>query len=384
MRKTSAFFPAAAACLALGIGGVLLNAGSSRASTTTPGEFAANWYASAPYYDVQDPTPPDFTSLLAATGEKVVDLASVQGIKKQRQCELSWDGVHPYPSPYFPEAAALDIAQQQIAAAGGDIAVSFGSTGDTSLGAVCSSPATTAAMDLDAIEGVGASAVDLDLSAAELRDPTAVANDIGAASILQQNYPDLYFTLTLPGGPTGLSSDGTAALAVVTQDGLHPENISIRTGGPGFTGPAAQTTALRDFNAQLTEAFAGAGWTSAIAYAHEGLVATAGRADGGALTPAGFATVAAFARTVGMTRLTFWSVDRDQQCTAADTDHGRTGDCSGVAQTLYAFSTLAAEFAASTPMVPMPSQPDPHPSPSSTHTPQPTDCGNPHPSSSSS
>jgi len=369
MRKTSAFFPAAAACLALGIGGVLLNAGSSRASTTTPGEFAANWYASAPYYDVQDPTPPDFTALLAATGEKVVDLASVQGIRKQHQCDPSWDGVHILQGPGSAPPPALGAALNQIAAAGGDLALSFGSTGDTSLGAECGTPAATAAADLDAIEYVHASAVDLDLSAAELKDPTAVVNDIDAAGILQREYPDLFFTVTLPGGPTGLSSDGTAALADIPQGGLVPGNVSIRTGGAGFAGPAAQITALQDLNTQLEADFP---WDRAVTYAHEGLVATAGREDGGSLTPAGFATVEAFAKAQGMNRLTLWSVDRDRPCTAADPGHGRTGDCSGVPQTAYGFTQVAADFAATTPPVPMPTS-------SGSATPHPTQCETPHP-----
>jgi hypothetical protein len=49
--------------------------------------------------------------------------------------------------------------------------------------------------------------------------------------------------------------------------GFTPNDYTIMPFDGGFSGGAAQVTALRDFNAQLVATF---GWSSSVAYAHEG------------------------------------------------------------------------------------------------------------------
>jgi len=87
-------------------------------------------------------------------------------------------------------------------------------------------------------------------------------------------------------------------------------------------------TALKDFNAQLMSTF---GWSSAQAYAHEGFSGMNGRTDTGEYFYASdFQAVLSFAQGNGLSRYTFWSVNRDRQCSPPDIPNG-LGSCRGAA-----------------------------------------------------
>jgi chitinase len=80
----------------------------------------------------------------------------------------------------------------------------------------------------------------------------------------------------------------------------------------GFSGGSSQVTALQDFSTQLMNTF---GWTSAQDYQHEGFSGMNGRTDDAEyFYQSDFQTVLSFAQSVGMTRYTFWSVNRDREC----------------------------------------------------------------------
>jgi chitinase len=123
-------------------------------------------------------------------------------------------------------------------------------------------------------------------------------------------------------------------------------------------------TALQDFNSQLMSKF---GWSSAQAYAHEGFSGMNGRSDSGEyFTQSDFQTVLSFAQSVGLSRYTFWSVNRDRQCNPPDNNGVTSSECSSVPQNSWDFTAYTVAFAKNAPVT------QPSPSPSSSPSPSPS------------
>ena len=96
----------------------------------------------------------------------------------------------------------------------------------------------------------------------------------------------------------------------------------------GFNGSAAQISALEGFHNTLMSTF---GWDSGTAYAREGVSLMNGRSDTGEyFRQADFQAVLDYATSHGLSRYTYWSVNRDRQCSVPDP--GTTsGTCCSVA-----------------------------------------------------
>src|SRR6185312_13903977 len=106
---------------------------------------------------------------------------------------------------------------------------------------------------------------------------------------------------------------------------------------------------LQSFNGILTSTF---GWSSATAYAHEGISSMNGRTDSAEyFYQSDFQSVLTWAEGVGLARYSYWSVNRDRQCTPANNNGTLSGTCSSVAQNSWDFTKYDAEFAGATPPV---------------------------------
>ena len=137
----------------------------------------------------------------------------------------------------------------------------------------------------------------------------------------------------------------------------------------GFNGGSSQVTALQDFNAQLVSTF---GWSSSVAYAHEGFSGMNGRTDSAEyFYQSDFQTVLSFAQSVGLGRYTFWSVNRDRECNPPDNNGNLSSECSSVTQNAWDFTAYTVAFAKSAPVTeptptPTPTTPTPTPTPTPT------------------
>jgi len=361
MRRIAAMFPAAAACAILAAGGLLLSAGSGQAATTALG---SNWYGSAPYYYTLDSSAPDLGQVMAATGQKAFELAFVLA-PSGGGCTPTWDGTDPVSSDT--QVAAVI---KEVRADGGDVSVSAGGYNGTKLGQECGTPAATAAAYQQVISAYGLHAIDFDLEEPEIENSTAINNELGAAQILQADNPSLYVSVTIPSTTSGANYFGQLLLDNARTLGFTPNNYSIMPFDGGFSGAASQITALQDFNAQLVSTF---GWSAATAYAHEGVSSMNGRTDSAEyFYQSDFQTVLNFAEANGMTRYTFWSVNRDRECNPPGNNGNLSSECSSVTQNPYDFTKYTVEFAGATPPT---STPTPTPTPTSTPTPTPTPTG---------
>jgi chitinase len=359
---TRAFAALGAAALAatalIAIGGA-----QASAAVTPSAALSSNWYAAAPYLMPLDNNPPNPVDVMNATGIKAFQLAFILA-PNAGGCTPTWGGTAPVSSD---TAVAATISS--IRAAGGDVSVSIGGYGGTKLGQACGTPAATAAAYQQVITKYGLHAIDFDLEEPEYENTQAVANEIGAAQILQQNNPGLYVSVTTPGTAAGTGWFGTQMLLQAKTDGFTPNNYSIMPFDGGFSGAASQISALEAFNSLLMSTF---GWSSATAYAHEGVSMMNGRSDSGEyFYQADFQSVLSFATSHGLARYTNWSVNRDRQCTPADNNDQTSGTCSSVTQGAWDFTKYSVEFAGATP----PTTPPTTTPPTGTPTPTPTPTG---------
>ena len=352
---------AAAATTTLVAGGALaaVAIGSTTAAAATSA-LSSNWYASAPYDMPMDNNPPDLTQVLAATGEKAYVLAFVLA-ENGSACAPAWDGG----SSVVSSSDAVASQINALRAAGGDVAVSFGGYNGTKLGQVCGSASATAAAEQQVVNAYGLHAIDLDLEEPEYENTSAIANELGAAQILQRNNPGIYISVTIPGTTSGTGWFGEQLLDEAKTLGFTPNSFTIMPFDGGFSGASSQISALEAFNSILTSTF---GWSSATAYAHEGVSSMNGRTDSAEyFYQADFQSVLSWAESVGLGRYSFWAVNRDRECNPPDNDGTLSGTCSSVTQNSWDFTKYDAQFAGATPPVsPPPTTSSPTASPTST------------------
>ncbi|MEU5824673.1 MULTISPECIES: carbohydrate-binding protein [Streptomyces] len=346
MRRLRALLSgvATAALAAAGLAAFAAQQASGASADATA--LSNRWYAAAPYLMPHDNNPPDAGAIMDASGLKAFQLAFILA-PNGGGCSPTWDGT----SPVSSDTAVASVISA-IRAKGGDVSVSIGGYGGTKLGQTCSDAAATAAAYQQVITKYQLKAIDFDLEEPEYENTAAIAREIGAAKILQQNNPGLYVSVTTAGTADGTGWFGKQMLNEAKAQGFTPNNFSIMPFDGGFNGAAAQTSALTNFNGILRSTF---GWDEATAYAHEGFSGMNGRSDTGEyFTQADFQTVLDFATGHHMDRFTFWSLNRDRQCTPPDNNGKTSGTCSSVAQSNWDFAKYSVKFAGVTPPTTIP------------------------------
>ena len=346
--------------LALASAALIAVSGGALAAVTlgSPAQAAtltSNWYGSAPYVMPLDNNPPDMSAVMSATGQKAFELAFILA-PNGGGCTPTWGGTAPVSSD-----TAVASLISTIRAAGGDVSVSIGGYGGTKLGQVCSSAAATAAAYQQVITKYSLKAIDFDLEEPEYENTTAINNEVGAAQILQQNNPGLYVSITVPGTTSGTGYFGQNVLNTAKAIGFTPANFAIMPFDGGFNGSASQISALEAFHTLLVNTF---GWSSTTAYNHEGVSQMNGRSDTGEIfTQTDFQNVLNYATGHGLSRYTFWAVNRDRQCSPPDNNGTTSGTCSSVAQDAWDFTKFTTQFAGATPPTTPPTAPPTTPPP---------------------
>ncbi|WP_369374080.1 carbohydrate-binding protein [Streptomyces sp. cg36] len=349
MKRLRALLCGAASAALAAAGLSAFVAGQASGAAAAPDALSSRWYAAAPYLMPLDNNPPDAAAIMDATGLKAFQLAFVLA-PNGGGCSPTWGGTAPVSS----DTAVAGIISS-IRARGGDVSVSIGGYGGTKLGQSCSDAASAAAAYQQVITKYQLKAIDFDLEEPEYENSAAIAHEIGAARILQQSNPGLYVSVTTAGTADGTGWFGKQMLNEAKAQGFVPNNFSIMPFDGGFNGASAQTSALTNFNAILQSTF---GWSAATAYAHEGFSGMNGRSDTGEyFRQADFQTVLDYATSHGMDRFTFWSLNRDRQCSPPDNNGTTSGTCSSVAQDDWDFAKYSVRFAGVTPPTNPPTTP---------------------------
>ena len=326
-----------APALACGVAAVLVlsaaaTAGALPSAGAAPGALSRPVPVVAPYFE---PTNVHTHSLLKAIrhhGLSAFTAAFVLG----RGCTPTWDD----DSPITGTDANSRLVEQAIRAGGRPI-LSFGGQAGDELATTCIRRGKLVAAYQRVMTLFGTRRLDFDIEGARRLDDTATnARRFRALRALEQRYPDLEVSLTVPVDRDGLNGtrrygDVVALLRQAQRLGTRVDVVNLMTmdyGGPVANMGAAATAAATDALAQIKRIWPHDGW------ANIGITPMIGHNDVAheVFTPSDARVVRRFASQHGVGRLAFWAVNRDNPCGPS----GRLDTCSGVAQRPFEFTDL--------------------------------------------
>jgi hypothetical protein len=302
---------------------------ASRAvGATQPVDMAAPYE----YLGWGDPPPP--TQVMAATGIEDLTLAF---ILSKGSCNPEWDGSRPLLGGS--DQAAID----DIRAAGGDVAVSFGGWSGTKLGNSCKTPTALAGAYQAVIDDYALRAIDIDIEHTEISNARTRKRVIAALALVQSEDAGLEISITFGTGEDGPDSQGLSLIADAADAGFQPTSWTIMPfdfGAPVADMGAVSIQAAEGLDRDLAAAYHE---SDAAAYGQIGISSMNGQTDdaGETVSVGNFDSILAFAQTNHLARLTFWSVNRDRPCGGADTS---TDSCSGIGQQPYDFTRIVAQY----------------------------------------
>ncbi|MDX2401628.1 ricin-type beta-trefoil lectin domain protein [Streptomyces microflavus] len=284
--------------------------------------------AVAPYIYNGWGSPPSPTTVMNATGVKWFTLAFVLS---NGYCNPQWDGGRPLTG---------GVDQQTIntvRAAGGDVIPSFGGWSGNNLESSCGSAGELAAAYQKVINAYGLKAIDIDIEAAAYDSPTVQQRTVDALRTIRANNPGIKLYITFG---TGQNGPDTSLINRAAQAGLTIDSWTIMPFNFGGNGQNMGTLSVRAAEGLKTAVKNAYGYSDDQAYRHTGISSMNGTTDvGETITVADFRTILAYAQQRHLSRLTFWSVNRDRPCTGGGAD-----TCSGVGQQPWDFTRVLAQY----------------------------------------
>ncbi|TDC41339.1 chitinase [Actinomadura sp. KC345] len=285
----------------------------------------------APYLYMGWGDPPNPSTVMSTTG---VTWFTMAFILSGGGCSPAWDGTRPLQGGVDAQAIA------QIRAAGGDVLPSIGGWSGNKLGPNCATPEALAGAYQEVIDAYGLKAIDIDIENTDEFENAAVQDRIlNALKIVKQNNPGIQTIVTFGTGTGGPTYWGTRLIdrAAELQAGVDVFTIMpFNFGGSDMY--ADTVSASEGLKNALTSAF---GWSDATAYSHMGISGMNGLSDQREVTdPATWTRIRDWARTNGLARLAYWSVNRDRPCPGG----GVTASCSGIDQEPWEFTRITAGF----------------------------------------
>ncbi|MCE3551918.1 carbohydrate-binding protein CenC [Pseudonocardia sp. RS11V-5] len=255
-------------------------------------------------------------------------------------CTPSWGGTQPVTAP------AVVTAARDLTGRGGAVAVATGGASGTYLESACPDAPSLARAYGEALDAVGSTALVVDVE-----EDVPVATVVEALRTVQdERHATVTLTLKVDDAERGLTAEALDLVRAADAAGVEAHVDAMVMNFP-YTGAwaDAMTGATETVLGQLGEVWSGSGseMSDAAVAARAGVVFMLGRTDVGAVTTLDDATaVVRDARERGLGTVGFWSVGRDNGgCPDRPT---ASFDCSGIAQSPFAF-TLAARDAAASP-----------------------------------
>ncbi|WP_229403014.1 cellulose binding domain-containing protein [Micromonospora okii] len=300
--------------------------------TTTGCTGGTGSMAVAPYYYPGWGNPPAPATVMSATGVKWFTMAF---ILSGGGCTPAWDGTGSLTSGAHANAIAA------IRAAGGDIIPSIGGWSGNKLGPNCSSAAELAGAYQKVIDAYGLKAIDVDIENSDEFENAVVQDRIlGALKIVKQKNPGIKTIITFGTATTGPTSHGIRLINQAAALGVDIDTYTIMPFD--FNGGAnmyqSTINAAEGLKNALKSAF---GWSDATAYSRMGISGMNGLSDQQELTsPATWTQIRDWAKARGLSRFTFWSVNRDRPCPGG----GVMENCSGIAQNNWEFTSISVGF----------------------------------------
>ena len=282
-------------------------------------------------------------------GQRNVVLAFVVA-SPDESCTPTWGGF--YNLDEAGETLDLDRRLARFRMQGGAAMVSFGGQANSDLSLVCTDAGALQKGYQDVIDRYELASIDMDIEGELLADTPAIKRQAAAIAAIQKARPEsdgLDVWLTLPVGPSGLTFEGAEAVrAYIAADvqlaGINAMTMNYNTGTDtdltdtiidSLNSTQAQLRALyQEVDVNIGEATA---WSRISATPMIGQNDV--RED--VFTVEDAQVLAKFSAEKGMSRLSMWSLNRDQACGANWPDLRRVSDsCSGVSQANGEFSKI--------------------------------------------
>ena len=286
----------------------------------------------APYLYMGWGSPPAPAAVMSASGVRSFTMAF---ILSSGGCNAAWDGQRPL------SGGADAQAISAIKGAGGSVQISFGGWSGNKLGPNCATPQAFAGAVQQVINATGPAVVDFDIENTDEFESEVVQDRIlNGLKIVKQSNPNVKVVVTFGTSTTGPSYWGVRLINRSRELAVPIDNYTIMPFDFGGGANMYQSTvnAAEGLKNALKTAF---GWTDAQAYSHMGISGMNGLSDQQELTnQSTWTQIRDYARSKGLTRLAFWSVNRDRGCAGG----GVQSACSGIAQSDWEFSRITAGF----------------------------------------
>ncbi|MHA7218916.1 chitinase [Arthrobacter sp. MDT1-48-3] len=271
-------------------------------------------------------------------------------------CEPSWGTF--YGLDEAEVALDLDRRVARLVQDGGEVTVSFGGLLNDELATACTDPEDLKDAYEAVVDRYSLSTVDLDIEGENLKDTAAGERRAEAMAALQAERADtdtpLNVWLTLPVAPTGLTAEGTAAVAQFLEAGVDLAGVNVMTMDYGGSRPEGTDMLTASQNAadathrqvQVLYERAGKELGPQAAWRKIGLTPMIGQNDvkGEVFTLDDAKAFNTFAAERGVGRMSMWSLNRDGTCSENYADTTVVSDaCSGVDQQGMLFAPLLGE-----------------------------------------
>lgn len=308
------------------------------------------WFA--PYVDVTLPPVLQFQSTSDDPARQTVLGFVVDSPAPTKPCTPSWGGAYSLKRADQALAVGSKIAQMQQD--GAQAIVSFGGQAHTSLDVSCvSEPALVRAYQ-SVISRYHLTTIDLDVEGTALDDVAATQRRAAAIADLQHaaqaHGKRLSVWLTLPVEPSGLLDDALSVISAMLADRVAIAGVNLMT--MDFTSPPSSgntmltlaENALYASHAQLLTLLQRFGEHPASAQVWQELGATVMIGQNNIrnenFTVSDASGLVAFARKIGLGRVSMWSLNRDSQCGTSFPEIGLISNtCSGTAQSTLQFAS---------------------------------------------
>ncbi|ATL81273.1 chitinase [Streptomyces malaysiensis subsp. malaysiensis] len=305
-------------------------ADSSGPSGRDGAEASAAPAAVAPYLYNGWGDPPDPGEVMDATGVSWFTLAFVLDAGG---CDPQWDGGRPLTGGQDEQTV------KAVRAKGGDVVPSFGGASGAKLEQSCGDAKALAGAYQKVIDAYGLKAIDIDIEGDAYDDPAVQQKTIDALKQVKGDNPGLLTYVTFPSGQNG-PDDGMIRRAA--ESDFEADSWTIMPfdfGGEGQN----MGELTKQATDGLKDAVKGAyGYSDEDAYRHSGLSSMNGITDvKETVSTDDFETILDYASQHHLSRLSFWSVNRDRPCPG---DYPNDDTCSGVAQEPWQFTGIFARY----------------------------------------
>lgn len=227
---------------------------------------------------------------------------------------------------------------------GGSVMISFGGQANSDLSLDCDDAGKLVDAYAEVIDRYDLASIDLDVEGELLHDRDALERQAAAIAELQKEYDKkdgLDVWLTLPVTPTGLDEFGMQAVRLYLSAGVRLAGVNAMTMDFNTDEDVPMSdrvqSSLEGLHGQLRSLYAERGDAPGNATAWSMVAATPmiGQNDvkSEVFTLRDARALNAFADEHGMSRISYWSANRDRECDANWADPSRVSDsCSGVWQ----------------------------------------------------